>query len=74
MRELSNLRRVLEDVKGVLDEGHSIADSPCTPKRAGEGRSVVGIERDDGANDSTEGIVPSPHTRTPSPYCWWVPC
>ena len=73
MREVSNLRRVLEDVKVCLDEGHGIADSPCTPKRAGKERRVVGVERDDDTKDGTAGIVPSPHTRTPTPYCLWVP-
>ena len=42
MRELSNLRRVLEDVKVARDEGHSIADSRWTPKRAGEGEERGG--------------------------------
>lgn len=32
-----DLRRVLEDIKVVRDEGHSIGASAYTPKRAGEG-------------------------------------
>lgn len=71
-----DLRRVLEDIKVVRDEGHSIGASAYTPKTSGgRGRSVVGIERDDGANDGTEGLVPSlGQNLTPTPYCLWVPC